>query len=389
MGLKPILSPKTAKLQFQILFVPPMRRKGGFMKRLLSLFLIFSLAFALVSCKVKPSGEPNASDGSTASTDPGASPSLAPTATRSYDVAIYRDTVFYCDPSNGGKIKYQSLDNVQSSGVPLYPSNNKSIFSGVESGTQFMIDPIATEKNGGSPVLYICLKKDYGRSWTLVSFNTKNNEARILKEDMPQAEGFLLYGEYLIYSVYKADSGRTIHSVKTDGTESCALENRYKSNMYPQNVRNGELYFKKGNDLYKAPLSLDSSSLVIKKVADTVFFCDGYMYYTNVGMYPDYEADRHLLRVDLYDTSETETVIDKQVFGITKDSLFLNYELAGHAIYLYNAMTNENKLVYQKKGKKSVACFSENYICFRETSGDEKFILYYDIVAQKEIRIPY
>ena len=358
------------------------------MKKLISLLLTFSLALSLISCNIKHSDDPNEP---TSSTETGVNTSSAPTVTFSREVAVYQDTVFYCDRNEGGKIKRQNLSNIQSTGTPLYPSNNRNIFSGVESGTQFIIDPIATEKNGGHPILYIYLKKGYGRSGELVAFNTKNNEVRILKENTPDVKQFLLYGEYLIFSTNEGVSGRTIHSIKTDGTELCTLENRYKYTMFPQNVLNGEIYFTKGRDLYKAPLSLESSSLVAEKVADTVFFEGGYMYYTNVGTYPDsLETDRHLFRVDLNHASEKQSVIDEPLFGIVQDSLFLYYVgVDGNAVYLYDAETNESRAVYPNKGRKKLGCFSDGYICFLETKGGKSFLLYYDMNTQKETRIPY
>ena len=358
------------------------------MKKLISLLLTFSLALSLISCNIKHSDDPNEP---TSSTEAGVNTSSAPTVTFSREVAVYQDTVFYCDRNEGGKIKRQNLSNIQSTGTPLYPSNNRNIFSGVESGTQFIIDPIATEKNGGHPILYIYLKKGYGRSGELISFNTKNNEVRILKENTPDVKQFLLYGEYLIFSTNEGTSGRTIHSIQTDGTELCTLENRYKYTMFPQNVLNGEIYFTKGRDLYKAPLSLESSSLVAEKVADTVFFEGGYMYYTNVGTYPDsLETDRHLFRVDLNHASEKQSVIAQPLFGIVQDSLFLYYVgVDGNTVYLYNAETNESRAVYPNKGQMKLGCFSDRYICFLETNGEKSFLLYYDMKTGKEIQIPY
>ena len=358
------------------------------MKKLISLLLTFSLALSLISCNIKHSDDPNEP---TSSTETGVNTASAPTVTFSREVAVYQDTVFYCDRNEGGKIKYQSLNNIQSTGTPLYPSNNRNIFSGVESGTQFIIDPISTEKNGGHPILYIYLKKGYGLSGELVSFNTKNNEVRILKENTPDVRQFLLYGEYLIFSTNEGTSGRTIHSMKTDGTDFCTLENRYKYTMFPQNVLNGEIYFTKGRDLYKAPLSLESSSLVAEKVADTVFFEGGYMYYTNVGTYPDsLETDRHLFRVDLNHASEKQSVIGQPLFGIVQDSLFLYYVgVDGNTVYLYNAETNESRAVYPNKGQMKLGCFSDRYICFLETNGEKSFLLYYDMKTGKEIQIPY
>ena len=358
------------------------------MKKLISLLLTFSLALSLISCNIKHSDDPNES---TSSTETGVNTSSAPMVTFSYEVAVYHDTIFYCDRNEGGKIKYQNLKNIQSTGVPLYPSNKRNLFSGVESGTQFIIDPIATEKNGGHPILYIYLKKGYGRSGELVAFNTKNNEVRILKENTPDVRQFLLYGEYLIFSTNEGTSGRTVHSVKTDGTDFHTLENPYRYMMFPQNVLNGEIYFTKGSDLYKAPLSLDSSSLVAKKVADAVFFCDGYMYYTNIGTYSDsLETDRYLFRVDLNDSSGKQTVIGQPTFGIVRDSRFLYYVgVEGNTVYLYDAETNESETVYPNKGRKKLGCFSDSYICFLKTSGGESFLLYYDINTKEEIRIPY
>ena len=89
------------------------------MKKLISLLLTFSLALSLISCNIKHSDDPNES---TSSTETGVNTSSAPMVTFSYEVAVYHDTIFYCDRNEGGKIKYQNLKNIQSTGVPLYPS---------------------------------------------------------------------------------------------------------------------------------------------------------------------------------------------------------------------------------------------------------------------------
>ena len=85
------------------------------MKKLISLLLTFSLALSLISCNIKYSDDPNEP---TSSTEAGVNTSSAPTVTFSREVAVYQDTVFYCDRNEGGKIKCQDLNNIQKNGHP-------------------------------------------------------------------------------------------------------------------------------------------------------------------------------------------------------------------------------------------------------------------------------
>ena len=341
------------------------------MKKYISLILAVLLTFGFSSCNWNQSNHEDES--------------LTPTVIFGKDIAVYQNTVFYRDKFTR-EIKYQNMENLQSTGWNLYRDpweTEENPFKHVSAGTLIIVDSIATKKNNGSPVLYITLNSLAGK--TLISFNTANNQMRVLKKDISDTVTyFLMFGEYLIFTTNEGDLGTKIHSIKTDGTDYHTLENPDKLTLRPVNIRDGELYFTSGNgNLYKAPMSLDSYSLVLNDCASPVFFCDDDIYYNEL-------STSHLCKANLNDPSVKETVIDKETAGIAQDSLYLyTYRESGdtNTVYIYNAQTNENIPVYQKTGKENYRCFTDSYICF--TRDDEKIILYYDIAAKEAIKIPY
>ena len=341
------------------------------MKKYISLILAVLLTFGFSSCNWNQSNHEDES--------------LTPTVIFGKDIAVYQNTVFYRDKFTR-EIKYQNMENLQSTGWNLYRDpweTEENPFKHVSAGTLIIVDPIATKKNDGSPVLYITLNSQTGK--TLISFNTANNQMHVLKKDISDTVTyFLMFGEYLIFTTNEGDLGTKIHSIKTDGRDYHTLDNPDKLSLRPVNVLNNELYFTSSNgNLYKAPLSLDSYSLVLGDCTAPVFFCDNYIYYNEL-------STSHLCRASLGDLSVKETVIDETTAGIAQDSLYLYVSRESDdtdTIYLYNAKTNENTVVYQKRGKENYRCFTDSYICF--TDDNEKIILYYDIAAKEAIKIPY
>ena len=341
------------------------------MKRFFSLILVFVLMLCLISCK--PDGSEKTDD---------------PTVEIARNMAVYHNTVFYYD-SRTQTIKYQNIDHIYSTGVPLYQD---ALASGDENPfvemiqPKIIVDPIATEKNGGHPVLYIYYRKQL--KTFLVSFNTANNQVRILKEDISPVMTLFLYGEHLIFSTAEGDAGEVIHTVKTDGTDFCTLENPDKLLMRPRNVLNDRIYFTSTGNLYTAPLSLDSSSLVLSDCDTPVFFGGEDIYYVE-------SSTSHLCKVSPDDPSSKETVIQENTGGMAWGSLYLY--LIGkpedqNTFYLYNAQTNENKIIYQNPDpnfRRGHVCFSDTYICFQGSTDEGKRIFYYDLVKQEEIEIPY
>ena len=340
------------------------------MKKYISFILAVLLTFCLVSCKDNQTDEGDET--------------LTPTVIFGKDVAVYQDTVFYRDKTTR-EIKYQNTENLQSTGWNLYRDlleTEENPFKNVSAGTLIIVDSIATKKNNGAPVLYIALNSTAGKK--LVSFNTANNQMRVLKDLSDTVAYFLMYGEYLIFATNEEELGTKLHSMKTDGTDYRTLDNPDKLSLRPVNIENGELYFTSGvGNLYKAPLSLDSYSLVLGDCASPVFFCDDYIYYSEF-------STSHLCRAKRNDPSAKETVIHEAASGIAQDSLYLYVSRESDdtdTVYLYDARTNETVPVYQKKGRANYRCFSDSYICFSDDS--EKLLLYYDITAKKEIKIPY
>lgn len=339
------------------------------MKKVFALILAVLLTFSPVSCNWNDPGDSDEA--------------LIPTVIFGKDVAVYGNTVFYRD-TNAFELKYQNMENIQSTGFRLYQDlleTEKNPFQFVTGGTSIIVDPIATEKNGGAPILYIALNKS---DRMVVSFNTATQQMRILKNDLSgRFMNLFLYGEHLVFLTDEGDLGRRIHSIKTDGTDYHTLENPDKLMLDIHNIWNGEVYFTDGTgNLYKAPLSMDSFSFVLDDCGGAVCFGGDYLYYNEMSTF-------YYRRVNLSDPSVKETVIERPVVGIVGESLYLYLTLGDddESVYLYHAKTNENQMVYEDIGKKQYRCFSEDYICFRDVS--EKTVYYYDMATKKEIKIPY
>ena len=335
---------------------------------MLSLLLMFSL----ISCNWGHPDNPNHSN------DP-----LTPTVIFGRDVAVYKNMVFYRDDSTR-ELKYQDMENIQSTGFNLYQDlleTDENPFNHVTARTSIIVDPIATEKNDGAPILYIALNR---LDHTVVSYNTATQQMRILKNDLTgRLMSLLLYGEHLIFSTYEGDLGTRIHAIKTDGTDYRTLDNPDKLTLDIENVWNDEIYFTNGTGiLYKAPLSLDSFSFVLDDCFGSVCFGGDYLYYNEM-------STSYLRRAPLNDLSAKETVIDQPVAGIAQESLYI-YTIRNdeeRSAYLYHTKTNENQMVYQNMSTKDYRCFSETYICFKERH--KNLICYYDIATKEEIEIPY
>ena len=338
------------------------------MKKSISLILAVLLTLCVVSCNQNPPNHKN---------EP-----TTPTVIFGRDVAVYNNMVFYRDDYTR-ELKYQDMENIQSTGFNLYQDlleTDENPFKHTTAPTAILVDPIATKKNNGAPVLYIALNR---LDHMVVSYNTATQQMRILKKDLTgRLMNLLLYGEHLVFSTHEGDLGTRIHTIKTDGTDYCTLENPDKLTLDIESIWNGEIYFTNGTgNLYKAPLSLDSFSLVLDDCFGSVFFSDNDLYYNEM-------STSHLCRVPLNDLSAKETVIDQPVGGIAQGSLYI-YKLNDddRSVYLYYAKTNENQMVYQNGSTKAYRCFSETYICFKERN--KKLICYYDIAAKEEIEIPY
>ena len=355
-------------------------------KKWISLILALCLVFCFVSCDTNGQTE-----GKTENADTETEMIIGRTA------VIYNDTVFYHDEYER-TIKKQNLNNVQSKGLPLYydplASAGENPFSRIGFYTLMIIDPVATEKNGGQPILYIYLEKyrsdGTGDDRSIVSFDTATNRMRVLKENVGSLESnFVLYGDYLVFAEKeKGGTKQRIHCITTDGKDVAVFENPENWGLSIKNIWNDKIYFCGTRDLYEAPLSLDSCSLVLKDVGTPVFFYDDYLYYRPI----DTMA---LWRVSEDDYSAKELVQEKGA-GMFQDGLVISRgklrEGTLNDISIYDPKTNTLELVYRGKDEDKenalmYMSFSKEYIVFMDDL--KRCLVYYDIVAKKETIIPY
>lgn len=317
-----------------------------------------------------------------------------------HQYAIYQDTVYYLD-FNERTIKYQSINNIQETGLPLcqdvlsadraeHPLANLS-------SARILVDEDATRKNGGVPVLIIAYCNS-ANSFDIVTFNTKTNRMKTLKEDITYIHTLHFYDGYIIYACDEGDQGYNVYSMKKDGSEHCMLENPEQRGYRVRNIYDDLIYVTDGvGNLYAATLDLKNLTYLFENCDNTVFFSNDYVYYAEYG-------SRALCRRPRADLSQKEVLFEYQVRGIARSSseyLHIktneNGQLDYNSFYIFDAETGMDTLVFENTDpNRSVnyADFNEKYILFAvrtpkaDGSGSESAYLVYDREEQKEIYIP-
>ena len=319
------------------------------------------------------------------------------TVTSGYNATIYQNTVYYVDRSTL-EIRYQTIGNVQEKGIPLIGD----VLAGEADNplalvytALLLVDEAATQTNDGYPVLIAALRNLGDDFYKIIAFDTQSNHVTILKDGIGPVQSLHLYGEYLLYSTNDGDLGCNVHSLKKDGSESYTLPNP-DCNIYTiKNCYRDEVYIEGEPALYKATLTMENLTHLFDNYNTPVFFFEDYLYYR------EFDSGK-ISRRPLSDLSQNEMVISDCTEGIARGSSYLYLEKAEgettvdvNAIYLYEANSDENRLVFQNTDLEKeyyYKDFTDTYILFDIYLADGSLapeFMVYRIDTQERIYIPY
>ena len=317
-----------------------------------------------------------------------------------HDYIIYEDTIYYIDRYTQ-KIRYQILGNIQETGLPLVDDalamDEDNPFSCINSA-MMLVDEAATKANEGQPILIFALKSADEENYQILSYNTKDSRLSVLKEDITgPVQTLHLYGEYILYTTNDGELGCNVHSLKKDGSVSYTLPNPEHQNYVVKNCYNDEIYIESSPSLYKASMTMENLTLLFDNYDTPVFFFKDDLYYREL------ESGK-LSRKPLSNLSQNEIIIDDFTVGITRGNSYLYVKkledgsgIDGNSIYLYNASTDENRLIFQNTEPDVMYFymdFSDQYVLFEcnYISGDKvgvKEFMVYNIETQEKLYIPY
>ena len=313
---------------------------------------------------------------------------------------VYNDFIYYVDAATA-IIRYQVFENIQPNGIPLagdiLAGDTDNPLAGVSLMTLLLVDEAATRANDDYPVIVISLQQTGEDFYKILTFNTKNNSVSILKEGLGPIEYLYLYGEYILYTTNDGELGRNVHSLKKDGSVSYTLPNPEHQNYVVKNCYNDEIYIESSPSLYKASMTMENLTLLFDNYDTPVFFFKDDLYYREL------ESGK-LSRKPLSNLSQNEIIIDDFTVGITRGNSYLYVKkledgsgIDGNSIYLYNASTDENRLIFQNTEPDVMYFymdFSDQYVLFEcnYISGDKvgvKEFMVYNIETQEKLYIPY
>ncbi len=276
-------------------------------KRLVSIYLLCCLLLSLAACGEVEQHEqskeyPQVSEGSI--------------------YMIHGDTVFYYavfDNNPSYSIKYQDINNVSDEGRPLLDDplleDELNPFTNMLGLTLMAVDYEATEKNGGMPVLIITYSIGFNH-YTIVSFNTKTNEIKTIKDDIyDNVQSLHVYGDIIYYTVNRGNKGYDMCQVGTNGKNDSVKDNPYASDYRISTVYEDKIYYLSDSKAYTCNLDFSEQTLLVDSIARyTAFIHDGYFYYASGLKYRDIgnftSISETVSRFPLSDPSATEVFIE-------------------------------------------------------------------------------
>lgn len=257
---------------------------------------------------------------------------------------LYGDILYYNDFFNGC-FRYQNIHNIQPEGLRLvgdsleYGEDDPLKTSSL---CQLVIGEYETEKNGGYPVLYLCVNTNNERNETrLVSFNTKTKAVKDLHIGNSPIGTLYSYGEYILYDTYDGDKGYNIHIIKCDGSGHKMLDNPESKAYRSWGCKDEYVYFYTGASLYRATLELENPEFLFDDFIIPLYFYGDRMYYQEY-------STRKLVSRPFSDLSVKDTVIDEKVTRINGNKNKLVFSKANdvsnginYKYYMIDLDTNE------------------------------------------------
>ena len=304
---------------------------------------------------------------------------------------IYDDTVYYFD-SNTLSIKYQNINDITETGQPLIndPLLEKELnpFINMSIGVYMLIDYEETARNNDFPIIIVAYKDYSDRKkphYSILSFNSKNNEITIIKDDIyDNVQTLHMYNNVIYYTLNRGNEGYDMCRVDKTGKNFYKKRNPDKLLYRIHTIYNDKIYYSlDGLDkVYSCNLDFSEDTFLVDAVLKSDFFIyDDYFYYysnlvqSSLDKFPVYSAD--LMRFHISNSSSSELILEDLSVGLNCDSKFYYFKSSPRIIAngFYDDGTNVLYVLDLDSGESST---------FYDL-GDDNSITYYEILSDSWI----
>lgn len=274
-------------------------------------------------------------------------------------------TVFYLFYSPAGvEIRYQNVNNVQESGLPLY---NDALNMGSGPFDQIdrafmLIDEKATIENKGVPVLLIATsfyqpaEDENGEPFLIYetqigSFNTLTNEWTVLKNDLGELIMQLaLYKDTILFVSFSGeDEGYSLHKMDRNGNGYVKMENEEAAMITLGYVSDGTVFFvdEKTFSLYSCGLDFSKKKRLFSEYSIDVKRVDDEFIYYEANKTKD-SPSKYLARRKINDLSKTEIVLE-HALGSFYENTYYYIGDESDVFYAYDFDSEKTKVIYDNR----------------------------------------
>lgn len=329
---------------------------------------------------------------------------------------------YYLNQPWPNRILYQRIDNVQETGLPLYDDllveDVEDPFKNVGFISCILVDPRATEANGGDAMLIVAMQLQEFTGdpqnpivdfYRICYYNVRTHRITVIKDEIPdKVRRMILCGDTLYYATDDGDRGWNVRKIKTDGTGEALLENP-DANLYSlYDVADGVVYLYEDSTkrIYTCSTELDNPRLLVDDIValyNMRVFGD-YLYYHAYSQIVDGQATCYeIRRIPVSGTQESELVMADVAFGYFSDGCYYYFPYHGQQtlsdfrkLYEYDLETGKTRLIFDNGRQPIFRCYtdvSDRYLmCYVSdlTIGNTyAYMSCIDLETLEEVKVPY
>lgn len=317
-----------------------------------------------------------------------------------FNIYLY-DNIFYYYDISTFSIKYQDLNNIQTTGLPLYgdvlASGEENPFTNIFSPMVFfVVDPKATKENNDKHVLIgayykYAIDKQTNRMknfYQITSFDTGTNKVTVIQDEIAEnIQSLAIYGDWIIYTTNEGEQGTNIHVIGKDGSGYKKMENPDKKSYRVETVYKNRIYFiDSAGQLFSCSLALDDAQYLFNIVLRAeMFIANDYIVYCDNLQATEFDGMSYMnvdiVRCPISDVSKKEKILSNVSMGMNHGDKFYYYlseprkvgsavEEYSHILYEYSFETGSSREVYDLQDKEISRCYialGDNYIVYSET----------------------